>query len=309
MHSSRRAFTLVELLVVIAIIGVLVALLLPAVQAAREAARRVQCTNNLKQVGLALQMYESAKGKLPDGNDGCCQGTWANYILPYLEEGNLLGTWTDGSNYTSAANRSFITTRIAAYTCPSDIPNAPTQTANIPIPNHNYAANYGNTTTGQADWVDVRFLGAPFGNVDPDETGRILMGNVKFKSITDGLSNTMLISEVVQGQGKDLRGRVVGYSGGANFTTWNTPNSPLPDILASAAYCDLAEPLNPPCTALGATGGNPPFNPRLNSSRSRHPGGVNSLLADGSVHLHNDDVELQVWRALSTTAGDEVVSN
>src|SRR3954451_10032584 len=88
-HRKKLAFTLVELLVVIAIIGVLVALLLPAVQAARESARRSQCTNNLKQLGVAMQNYHDAKRQLPLGNISCCWGTWQMLILPYIEQQQL----------------------------------------------------------------------------------------------------------------------------------------------------------------------------------------------------------------------------
>ncbi|HMO83903.1 MAG TPA: DUF1559 domain-containing protein [Lacipirellulaceae bacterium] len=305
---STRGFTLVELLVVIAIIGTLVALLLPAVQAARESARRSECQNNLKQIGLAMHMHHDALGRLPHGNRGCCSGTWANYILPYFEQGNLFGTWTQ-ANYTSAANRAFITTRIHAYTCPSDIPNAPTLTQNIPIPNHNYVANYGNTTSGQHAFQGIEFLGAPFGNVDQEDRSRVVLGQVEFRSIVDGLSNTLLVSETVQGQGNDLRGRVVGYAGGTMFTAWNTPNSNLPDVLASATYCDRTELFNPPCTGGSASTTDPPYNTRYNVARSRHPGGVGALLADGSVRFISDAIDLQAWRALASTAGEEVLSN
>src|SRR5947207_4218675 len=93
MSSIKRGFTLVELLVVIAIIGVLVALLLPAVQSAREAARRSQCLSNLKQVSLAMHNYESAYGRLPVGAYGCCWGTWQVSVLPYLEQVNLFSLY------------------------------------------------------------------------------------------------------------------------------------------------------------------------------------------------------------------------
>src|SRR3982751_5576547 len=88
-----RGFTLIELLVVIAIIAVLIALLLPAVQAAREAARRIQCTNNLKQIGLAVHNYGDSLGSLPPGASGCCNGTWQAFILPYMEQGALSNSY------------------------------------------------------------------------------------------------------------------------------------------------------------------------------------------------------------------------
>jgi prepilin-type N-terminal cleavage/methylation domain-containing protein/prepilin-type processing-associated H-X9-DG protein len=308
MQKNRSAFTLVELLVVIAIIGVLVALLLPAVQAAREAARRTQCVNNLKQIGIAMQNYHGAQGELPGGAKSCCWGTWANFILPYLEQGNFASTWREGAY--AIANVEFVKQRIDLYTCPSDTPNAPTITGGFPIPNHNYAANYGNTFFAQSDSQDVPFLGAPFGNIENhNNTGfdrynaRPYMGTVKFKQISDGLSNTLLVSELIQGQGNDLRGRIVGFADGGAFTAWITPNSSLPDNMLGGLVCTppTKDPLGEPCITIQ--------NPSYLGSRSRHPGGVNSVLADGSVQFYTDEIALQSWRALATTVGDDLAAN
>jgi prepilin-type N-terminal cleavage/methylation domain-containing protein/prepilin-type processing-associated H-X9-DG protein len=307
-HKERfeQGFTLVELLVVIAIIGILVALLLPAVQAAREAARRAQCTNQTKQIGIAMHLYHDTYKKLPGGARGCCYGSWANFILPFLEQDALFATWKN-ENYLSTNNRNFILTRISDYTCPSDFATVSTLTQSLPIPNHNFAANYGNTVYGQHVFQGVEFKGAPFGNIlDPDPNGnRPYLGNVKFKQITDGLSHTLLVSEIVEGQSNDLRGRILGYSDGGAFTGWNTPNASLPDIMPSGCNPAPGDPNNPPCAVQSASGTE---NPRYLISRSRHPGGVNSLLADGSTQFYADSIELQVWRALSSTRGDEVIS-
>jgi prepilin-type N-terminal cleavage/methylation domain-containing protein len=310
MKRQYRAFTLVELLVVIAIIGVLVALLLPAVQAAREAARRSQCSNNVKQIGLAMQLFHDAKKHLPEGGHSCCKGTWANEILPYLEQANFARTWKDHAVYTSAANLPFMTTRIDTYSCPSDMPNAPTITQNTPMPNHNYAANYGNTVYGQHDYQGVQFKGAPFGNADnPDDQGaRPYLGFIEFKRITDGLSNTLLVSELVQGQGQDLRGRIMGFADGGAFTAWLTPNATVADGMASGlCVAPDKEPLNPPCFTQPASG--PTDNPRYLASRSRHAGGVTSLLADASVRFMSDDIDLQVWRGFASIYGEETSTN
>jgi prepilin-type processing-associated H-X9-DG protein len=226
--------------------------------------------------------------------------------LQFLEQGALLGTWTDAV-YTSNANRNFITTRIPDYTCPSDNPAISTITQSIPIPNHNFAANYGNTVYGQHEFQGVPFLGSQFGNVlDPDPNGnRPYLGRVKFKQITDGLSHTLLVSEIVQGQSNDLRGRIVGYSDGGAFTGWNTPNAALPDIMPAGCNPTPGDPTNPPCAIQPGTA---TTNPRYLASRSRHPGGVNSLLADGAARFYVDSIELQVWRALTSTKGDEPIA-
>jgi prepilin-type N-terminal cleavage/methylation domain-containing protein/prepilin-type processing-associated H-X9-DG protein len=307
MARSRGAFTLVELLVVIAIIGVLVALLLPAVQAAREAARRTQCVNNLKQIGLAMQVHHDAQRTLPGGAKSCCWGTWANFILPYLEQGNFANTWKPGPYAT--ANPEFVQQRIGLYTCPTDNPNAPTITAGIPIPNHNYAANYGNTVFAQHDNQGVQYLGAPFGNIENHNNSgfdrynaRPYRGLVSFKEITDGLSNTLLVSEIIQGLRNDLRGRIVGFADGGAFTGWIGPNSNLPDNMLGGLSCTppAQEPDSPPCVTIS--------NPSYLGSRSRHTSGVNSLFADGSVSFINDGIDIQVWRAATTIAGDEVAA-
>ncbi len=170
---KRSGFTLVELLVVIAIIGILVGLLLPAVQAAREAARRMQCSNNLKQLGLAMHNYESAFKRLIGavGPYGCCWGTWQVGILPYMEQSALFGNYVNyggadhtGPRYGTAINRVVVSVRLPTLTCPSDTSNAPIG-GTPPITNHNYAMNYGNTsflqnTLNPGTPNQVLFLGA-----------------------------------------------------------------------------------------------------------------------------------------------------
>ena len=163
MSAKRYGFTLVELLVVIAIIGVLVALLLPAVQAAREAARRSKCVNNLKQIGLAVHNYENTFRTFPIGAYDCCYGTWLLVDLAvcrarlalsqYQRPGAMEGYWrANGGDirYGTAVNLPVTRTQIASYVCPSD-----TKSANLGIINgvtfHNYVANFGNTVRGRMD--------------------------------------------------------------------------------------------------------------------------------------------------------------
>ena len=147
MYREKRAFTLVELLVVIAIIGILIALLLPAVQAAREAARRMQCASNLKQVAFAAHNYHSSCNILPTGAYSCCWGTWMVTLLPYLEQQEAFDTYihdnkydipTSSGRYAGDVNIQVTSRRFACYTCPSDAPSS-----HYGVASHNYVCNYG----------------------------------------------------------------------------------------------------------------------------------------------------------------------
>ena len=143
MYSTKRGFTLVELLVVIAIIGILIALLLPAVQAAREAARRSHCSNNLKQHGLAMHNYHDTYKTLPCAamQSGTRGLNWLHSLLPYIEQQALYDQWDYSIDYHAGTNTALIRTTIAAHQCPSD---NPTKTWNN-VPNYNYACNLGTT--------------------------------------------------------------------------------------------------------------------------------------------------------------------
>jgi len=323
MQSKRRGFTLVELLVVIAIIGILIALLLPAVQAAREAARRAQCSNNLKQIGLAMHNYESSYKSLPAGAYSCCWGTWLVAVLPYLEETNLEDQYDhrgkfdipDSSyRYGAARNQPVTTQRVQAYTCPSDTPTS----HYTGITCHNYVVNMGNTgfvvrggdvKEGAELQVDgVIYRGAPFTISGWEYSdGRKVNAKVsKFRDLPDGTSHTLMLSEVIQGQGDspnaDLRGfSWWGYAAG--FETFLPPNASQPDVMQSAGYCNNQHPRNPPCI-----GPHSESQPMTMAARSRHSGGVQTANCDGSVRFISENVDLRVWRALSTANGGETVS-
>jgi prepilin-type N-terminal cleavage/methylation domain-containing protein/prepilin-type processing-associated H-X9-DG protein len=331
---AARGFTLIELLVVIAIIAVLIALLLPAVQSAREAARRAQCVNNLKQIGLAMHNYQSSNGSLPPGAKQCCYGTWVVFILPYLEGNPLYNSWNFHGRanaglvdfqYKGPVNSTVTLTRISTYICPSDTPT--TTSLNVPgyidipptmaIPLYNYAANFGNVGFVQQTQNGVPFLGAPFSDLHPAADGGQTGGGnggfhgvVDFSGITDGTSNTMFASEVLQGQSPssatgsgDLRGLTV-WNVGAAFEAVIPPNSGLPgDVVYRSGLCQYPYMNNPPCvfpqtSALFLRHG----------ARSRHPGGVNVVFGDGSVKFIKNSINLATWKALSTTRGGEIVS-
>jgi prepilin-type N-terminal cleavage/methylation domain-containing protein/prepilin-type processing-associated H-X9-DG protein len=309
----RRGFTLIELLVVIAIIAALIALLLPAVQAAREASRRVQCANNLKQIALAMSNYHDAVGTLPPGRKGWGWGTWQMYILPYLEQSVLYNCYNqlgDSLNdvtldslllYMGPVNSTVTTARLKTLTCPADTPNAPLEEVTA----HNYACNYGNTDLYQEPYGGVTFGGAPFGDIGADPTHQTPgQPTVRFASITDGTSNTALAAEVIQGQAADLRG-FTWYGPSSGFTSYLGPNTRLPDVLTLPEQCVYPYGTNPPCTYENAPGAGPSV---LLAARSRHPGGVSIALADGSVRFIKDSINLATWRALTTTRGGEVIS-
>ena len=311
---DRRGFTLVELLVVIAIIGVLVALLLPAVQAAREAARRTQCLNNQKQIGLAVMGHHTAHGSFPVGSRGSCDGAWPGWLFPYIEQGNLADRYNTNSRFYLEPNRQVVLQPIATYICPTDNPQIiyglPDDHPYEDLHRMSYLANFGNTgwdtdeynipghpgvwtTDPPFDEVQgVKFGGAPFYNLGSRDHWR----EVAIREITDGTSNTLMVSETLQGVGKALRGMPWwGFAGG--FSTFLAPNSGLPDRTS----CGPQE-LNDLCIGWA-----PPDNPMMLAARSRHTGGVNASFCDASGRFISDSINIDVWRAMGTTQGEETV--
>jgi prepilin-type N-terminal cleavage/methylation domain-containing protein/prepilin-type processing-associated H-X9-DG protein len=318
--SRGRGFTLIELLVVIAIIAVLIALLLPAVQAARAAARRIQCVNNLKQLGLAMHNYHQALGSFPIGRMGIRRPagdpgyvgdttgannrrTWAWMLLPYIEQGTLYQAINFSLSFNHASQTTALRALTASFVCPSD-PNMDTlDTGGFPSYKANYMVNWGNTHfdqtasnnpfNGPMPVGPVTFAGAPFS----------LDKAYGIQSITDGTSNSLLIGEVkialFNGNSQDHRGDIFNDDWNCTmFMAYTTPNSTLPDYVPS--YCQYPWQTNPPCISK---------QPAFNASRSYHAGGVNTLLADGSVRFFKDTVNPNTWRALSTTNGGEVISS
>jgi prepilin-type N-terminal cleavage/methylation domain-containing protein/prepilin-type processing-associated H-X9-DG protein len=314
MSPKKRGFTLVELLVVIAIIGVLVALLLPAVQSARESARRAQCSNNLKQIGLAMTQYaDTYKGAFPVAEYSWGWGTWLVGLMPYIEQKSLFDQYKGfgqinasggiDANLVYSANINLPVTKvqIQAYSCPSDsVTASPSSRSGITY--HNYVANHGNTTLSRLATFGTmlngqpnKFKGAPFIQVNTSNSNPQV---VKMSDVFDGLSNTLAFSETVQGHANDLRG-YAWWNGGSHFETNLAPNSTQPDILENISYCIKNDTYNPPCDGPTSS------NPSNIAARSRHPNGVMVAMCDGSVRFVSNSINLDTWRAISTAAGRE----
>ncbi|MBM3970657.1 MAG: DUF1559 domain-containing protein [Planctomycetes bacterium] len=335
MRGSRRGFTLIELLVVIAVIAILIALLLPAVQQAREAARRSQCKNNLKQIGLALHNYEANHSCFPPS--GCVSGTsvtqpWSAqaYILPYIDGGSEYKKINFSFGYHHAANTSVFppfgiaTVRIPIYMCPSD-PNDRVRLNASGVPEHRplcYGANMGeylifNPTNGQ--------IGT--GALAPN-------ARIGLRDFRDGSSSTIAFSEVkaftprfhdvptMPATGPASPAAVSGtYTTGGGWSATNghsewvcgraihngvtttfTPNAEVPHLQAGVRYDIDVSGMREGSSATVNTYA-------IVTSRSYHPGTVHSLMADGAVRGISNNISLQTWRALGTRAGRDLVGD
>lgn len=313
-RAGRQAFTLVELLVVIAIIGILVALLLPAVQAAREAARRMQCVNNLKQYGLAMHNYHDTFKHFPPGAVGYYNPldwkmqSFMPRLWPYLEETTQAERydfdkhWWEPPNTYINSMEGVLTTRSAIYYCPTDRVDAMLTTPGKEFrAKGNYAVNAGNLTApaGTAE------SSAPFKLVADWDAALAAPRPSKMSQLTDGASKTMLMAEVrvtPQDVDNDARGDIFNVdNGGFMFATNNTPNSTVADVCAYNECVPYPEQILP-CTATSDLG-RAQF-----AARSQHPGGVNVLMGDGSVSFLVDSVSLSLFRAMGTSTGGDLGS-
>ena len=304
--TTRHGFTLVELLVVIAIIGVLVALLLPAVQAAREAARRTQCVNHLRQWGLAIHNMHSSQKALPVGAQSEPRRVWAVLLWPYVEAGNLYVQFDQTKHFYETPNTIQLSEEGAycksapMYYCPSDRPGALWKGDPFWRARGNYVINWGNMTMpyNPADPVQDPNLGyAPYSFEDFRSSDK--PRTTSFKDFTDGTSNTMLMSEVIMAADDsdfDIRGDMLNDDRPCSqYMTINTPNTGT-DV---SPYCSATRyPANPPCTNSGSQFAH-------KAARSHHVGGVQVLFGDAHVKSVDDSVSLSVWRAMGTMNGAE----
>jgi len=308
-HMSRRGFTLIELLVVIAIIAILIALLLPAVQQAREAARRSQCKNNLKQLALGLHNYHDTFTKFPFGTITRINGpapapgtsntrqNWFHMILPYVEQAPLYnaiqpriqanqfpGGWPEATQI------------IPTFMCPSD-PNNPKTTQQGFHGNyltvHGSSHSGANNTFAKTNGMFYPLSATTLSKVKDGTSNTAMIGEIKIQEDSIAASGA---GNVVCGGTHDLRGRYHnGYHGNITVTTLRPPNTPVGD---KAQYCNGTEEV--PCRACG--GGTVEQH-----MRSWHVGGCQVALADGSVRFISENIDTATFQGLGTIRGREVL--
>jgi prepilin-type N-terminal cleavage/methylation domain-containing protein len=340
---DRFAFTLVELLVVISIIGVLVALLMPAVQAAREAGRRTKCMNNVKQISTGALAYEQTYGELPfarkyDIWDSWC---WSELILPYIDQNAVYDDYAPyllmkpyaesysgpngpiGTDPNEIAGRS---TPILTYFCPSDLSTPRTDEVYAGSPYNYFKASYracvGNgdmygeapsgMSVGAVPWGPGAFSVVHGQSYDNLQAGLGL--GTKIASIKDGASQTLLFSEGVAGGTTSGWGGVMaeinyGNMGGSLFSAALTPNSTAADRPIGPCPQDEGDTYyQAPCQSLGSNAWWTPSGAgAYAAARSRHPGGVAASMADGSIHFFSNSIDLTTWQSMATRAGTDPV--
>ena len=335
-RRRRRTFTLIELLVVMGIIAVLIALLLPAVQSARGTVRRLQCVNNMRQLGLAIHDYHCIYNSivpgriwktLPSGNfpttfSGTPDTPWCVLMLPQLEQQALFNAFnfslgTEGPSPTTPAagffaNSTVMGTRVGLFQCPADRVRTfqmPTSFAGGALSGPiltkgNYSVSWGNTNWQQAAIGTTNYLQSAFGH----------NGQLHFGSVIDGLSTTVFMAELIQADTNDVRGLLWStMPGGGSFMTRFTPNATQDYIVGLGAavggdqlnqtiFCTNDPGHKLPC--VGGAGDNNGFA----GARSWHAGGINTLWGDGSVHFVTNSINAQIWIAINSIQAGEIVS-
>lgn len=326
---KRKAFTLVELLVVIAIIGVLVALLLPAVQAAREAARRTQCINQLRQLALACHNYHDSQGRLPPAGAQVVQNTnqatglsWLALILPYIEGTNLRDLVDETAHWSDPKNDAAEQTPVPLFTCPTTGPElsvftgvsgntalfletSPLRSHYVGVMGAKSSADPAATTTKYPESGYTMLLHPGSGAVTSDTSGGLAVngmivfqgsnGKVRFKDVSDGTSNTMMIGEFSWDSGP-TRTWIVGTldqnsyngTGGGHGWIYNSKNVMWP--------MHTAYKVKPDSGLTDVYAGNDV------SLGSQHPGGCHVAMGDASTRFLNEDIELRELKALATRA-------
>jgi prepilin-type N-terminal cleavage/methylation domain-containing protein/prepilin-type processing-associated H-X9-DG protein len=322
-RSRRRGFTLIELLVVIAIIAILIGLLLPAVQKVREAASRMKCQNNLKQIALACHNYENANQMLPPGASRSPAFVTAMvYLLPYFEQSAKFAQWDLTQSALNAPNAAARTQDPPILRCPSDPADAFFTDVIGGVTEKqgrtNYHANFGMS----ADWL----------NPNAATQGAFLASNAPFRGFrltefTDGTSNTALYAEVRRGYQQTTQNQYFTVATRADFATWDAnptaDTTPIPacntlttptdatglqywrgSVVWTMMYTHTLPPNYKGMDCIRAVG----LNKGHMAARSYHSGGVNVVRADGSVVFIRDSVDVNQWRAFGTRAGGEVLS-
>jgi prepilin-type N-terminal cleavage/methylation domain-containing protein/prepilin-type processing-associated H-X9-DG protein len=310
----RRGFTLIELLVVIAIIAILIGLLLPAVQKVREAANRAKCSNNLKQLGLAMHNYNDTFGHLPGNIRPAATGTvrvrWATFLLPYYEQDNIFKIYNQNVNWSDPTNVAAVSTRLKVLECPST--PRPDRKDSIPenatwngyLATSDYSGIYGIDPTlvqqGLAEKVGPGILSKT--------------DAVRLTDVTDGLSNTIHLTEAAGKPDWYQGGKLVGTAPTAHTQGggWCRPASDVPYLIG----------LNGDGTAAGTQGINATNgflvtvypDPKFGTDGTGqiygfHSGGVNALFGDGSVRFIKQTIQIRTLAALITRDGGEVVPN
>jgi prepilin-type processing-associated H-X9-DG protein/prepilin-type N-terminal cleavage/methylation domain-containing protein len=335
--KRRGAFALIELLVVIAIIGILIGILVPAAQKVRESASRMKCQNNLRQLGIALHHYELNNGRLPPLYPGTApkstvfdyKYTWSvlAQLNPYLQQTNIYKTMDltqpmyDATNQITTKNQFAVVQKVPLFLCPSDRGVSVSSAYGVrDMGPTNYVANHGTGLSGGG-------YGSPIGGdgVFPAVTG------VTMLDITDGTSNTVAMSESILGDGAEISPtqpgdqtvayKYLGFTGTLPSDTncagppplWNGYNRRGFMWASGEARCVSYNHYYTPNSKNFDCIANDPSMTYISvgyrAARSKHPGGVNALLADGHVRFVQDAIALDVWRAIGSRAGQEMVGD